>query len=79
MSRDRCGGQHAAETPLHDFTAVRVPKYNSVRKEKKVFRLIFVVALAAGVKTKPSSRDTLFLKTANPKRAAAHRRPGPER
>ena len=39
----------------------------------------FVVALAAGVKSKPSSRETLFLRTVNPKRAAAHRRPGPER
>ena len=43
---------------------------------EKVFSLIFVVALAAGVKSKPSSRDTFFLRTANPKRAAAHKRPG---
>ena len=55
------------------------PEYHSVRKVKKVFIAIFVVALAAGVKSEPSSRDTLVLKTANPKRAAAHRRPGPER
>ena len=58
--------------------AVRVPKYHSVRKVKKVFIVIFVVALAAGVKSKPSSRERLFLRTANPKRAAAQRRPGPE-
>ena len=50
----------------------------TVRKVKKVFIVIFVVALAAGVKSKPSSRETLFLRTANPKRAPAHRRPGPE-
>ena len=62
----------------HDCTAVRVPKYHAVRKAKKVFIVIFVVALAAGVKSKPSSRERLFLRTANPKRAAAHRRPGPE-
>ena len=77
MSRDRCCGHRAAETPLHDCTAVRVPKYHSVRKVK-VFIVIFVVALAAGVKSKPSSKERLFLRTANPKRAAAHRRPGPE-
>ena len=40
--------------------------------------VIFVVALAADVKSKPSSRERLFLRTANPKRAAAHRRPDPE-
>ena len=49
----------------------------TVRKVKKVFIVIFVVALAAGVKSKPFSRERLFLRTANPKRAAAHRRPGP--
>ena len=62
-----------------------LPKYHSVQKVKKVFIVIlvpklplnFVVALAAGVK--PSSREGVFLRTANPKRAAAHRRPGPER
>ena len=53
------------------------PEYHSVRKVKKVFIAIFVVALAAGVKAKPSSRERLFLRTANLKRAAAHRRPGP--
>ena len=74
MSRDRCCGYHAAETPLHDCTAVQVPKYHSVRKVKKVFIVIFVVALAAGVKSKPSSRERLFLRTANLKRAAVHRR-----
>ena len=95
------------------MSAVRVPKYHSVRKVKNVFIVIlipklslnfvvalaagvkfkqvfivisipkrsinFVVALAAGVKSKPSSRERFFLRTANPKRAAAHRRPGPER
>ena len=62
----------------NDCTAVRVPKYHSVRKVKKVFIVIFVVALAAGVKSKPSSIERLFLRTANPKRAVAHRRPDPE-
>ena len=87
MSRRRCCGYHAAKTPLHDFTAVRVPKYHSVRKVKKVFVVIlipklslnFVVALAAGVKSKPSIRERFFLKTAIPKPAAAYRGPGPER
>ena len=59
----------------------------TVRKVKKVFIVIlipklslnFVVALAAGLKSKPSSRERFFLRTANPKRSAAHRRPGPER
>ena len=37
MSRDRCRGHHAAETPLHVCTAVRVPKYYPVRNVKKVF------------------------------------------
>ena len=46
--------------------------------KEKVFIVIFVVTLAAGVKSKPSSRERLFLRTANPKRAAAHSRPGPE-
>ena len=85
MSRDRCCGYHAAETSLHDCTAVRVPKYHSVRKVKKAFIVIlipklsldFIVALAAGVKSKPPSRESV-LRTANPKRAAAHRRPGSE-
>ena len=63
----------------HSCTAVRVPKYYSVRKIEKVFIVIFVVALAADVKSEPFSRERLFLRTANPKRAAAHRRPGPER
>ena len=40
--------------------AVRVPKYHSVRKVKKVFIVIFVVALAAGVKSKPSSREVIL-------------------
>ena len=64
----------------HDYTAARVPKYHSVRKVKKVFIAIVVVliALAAGVKSKPSSRERLFLRTANPKRDAAHRRHGLE-
>ena len=69
------------------MSAVRVPKYHSVRKVKNVFIVIlipklslnFVVALAAGVKSNPSSRERFFLRTANPERAAAHRRPGPER
>ena len=52
----------------------------------------FVVALAAGVNSNPSSRERFFLRTAkirdstqtvaymaDTKRAAAHRRPGPER
>ena len=60
--------------------------YHSVRKVK-VFLVIlipklslnFVVALAAGVKSKSSSRGRFLLRTANPKRAAAHRRPGPDR
>ena len=72
MRRDRYCGHPAAETPLHDCTAVRVPKYHSVREKMKVFSLIFVIALAAGVKSKTSSGDTLFLTTRNPKRAAAH-------
>ena len=54
----------------------------------------FVLALEGGVNSNPSSRERLFLRTANPrqdrdrtqtvtymadtKRAAAHRRPGPE-
>ena len=87
MSRDRRCGHHAAETPLHACTVVRVPTYNSVRKVKKVFLVIlipklslnFVVALAAVVKSKPSSKERFFLGTANPKRAAAHGRLGPER
>ena len=66
VSRDRGCGHHAVETPLHDCTAVRVPKYHSVRNVKKVFIVIlvpklplnFVVALAAGVK--PSSREGLL-------------------
>ena len=61
--------------------------YHSVRKVKKVFIVIlipkqslnFVVALAAGVKSTPSSSERFFLRTANAKGAAAHRRPGPER
>ena len=69
------------------MSPARAPKYHSVRKVKKLFIVIlipklpldFAVALAAGVKSKPSSRETLFLRTVNPKRAAAHRRPGPER
>ena len=32
MSRDHRCGHHAAEIPLHACTAVRVPKYHSVRK-----------------------------------------------
>ena len=35
--RDRRCGYHAAETPLHDCTAVRVPKYHPVGNVKKVF------------------------------------------
>ena len=31
MNRDRCCWHHAAETPLHDCTAIRVPKYHRVR------------------------------------------------
>ena len=58
----------------------------TVRKVKKVFIVIlipklslnFVVALAAGVTSKPSSKERFFLSTANAKRAAAHRRLGPE-
>ena len=69
------------------MSPARAPKYHSVRKVKKLFIVIlipklpldFAVALAAGVKSKPSSRERFFLRTANPKRAAAHRRPGPER
>ena len=34
MSRERRCGHHAAETPLHACTAVRVPKYHSVRDVK---------------------------------------------
>ena len=48
----------------NDCTAVRVPKYHSVRKVKKVFIVIFVVALASGVKSKHSNRERLFLRTA---------------
>ena len=42
MSRDRRCGHHAAETPLHACTAVRVPKYHSVRNVKKVFIVILI-------------------------------------
>ena len=38
MRRDRRCGHHAAETPLHYCTAVRVPKYHPVRNVKKVFK-----------------------------------------
>ena len=51
------------------FMVILIPKLS----------LNFVVALAAGLKSKPSSRERFFLRTANPKRSAAHRRPGPER
>ena len=51
------------------FIVILIPKLS----------LNFVVALAAGVKSNPSSRERFFLRTANPERAAAHRRPGPER
>ena len=36
-SRYRCCGHHAAETPLYDCSALRVPNFHSVRKVKMVF------------------------------------------
>ena len=42
MSRDRRCGHHAAETALHACTAVRVLKYHSVRKVKKIFMVILI-------------------------------------
>ena len=40
MSRDRRCEHHAAEMPLHDCTAIRVPNYPSVQKAKNVFIVI---------------------------------------
>ena len=38
MNRERCCGHHAAETPLYDWSAVRVPNYHSLRNVKMVFK-----------------------------------------
>ena len=60
MSRDRGCGHHAVETPLHSCTAVRVPKYHSVRKGKKVFIVILIPKPSLNFRTGLSQALTLL-------------------
>ena len=61
MSRDRCCGHHAAETPLYDWSAVRVPNDHSLRNVKKVFiaRPLHRVQVAAVRAARHESRPLL--------------------